>query len=185
MIRITSGIFRGRRVFTGGALKARPPVSIIRESVFNILRSYISISGISVCDIFCGSGSMSFEALSRGAARACLVDINATNIRLVHRTAVTLGVDKLLSTFCCDVQKLSWAENKHDLAFVDPPYDKPGLIDVSLRALMESGWCGADSIVVLRVRRGEQVSLPEAYSLLDKRSYCSSDVLFLKVIENI
>lgn len=181
MIRITSGDFRGRRIFTGNALKARPAMAVIRESIFNILRSYVSIEGLSVCDLFCGSGSLSFEALSCGAAYASMVDIHTPHLKLVKRTAACLGVEQRLSTICCDVQCLGKAERRYDLAFVDPPYDSPFLIEISLRVLLAGDWCTAGSLVVLLARCGEKFTIPEKYELINHRVYHGSAVLFLRV----
>ncbi|QJC27223.1 ribosomal RNA small subunit methyltransferase D [Anaplasma platys] len=180
MIRITSGDFRGRRIFTGNALKARPAMAVIREAIFNILRSYISMEGLNVCDLFCGSGSLSFESLSRGAAYASMVDVHAPHLKLVKRTAASLGVEQRLVTICRDVQCLGKAERRHDLSFVDPPYDSPFLVEISLRALLEGGWCSEGSIVVLRVRGGEKFTIPERYELIDHRVYHGAEVLFLR-----
>ncbi|MEH0831528.1 RsmD family RNA methyltransferase [Anaplasma bovis] len=181
MIRITSGAYRGMKVFTGNALKAQPVISVIREAVFNILRSYISCTGLHVCDLFCGSGSMSFEALSRGAAHACMVDSYAPNLELVKKTASNLGVKGLLNTICCDIRDLPWAERRYDLAFVDPPYAEPELAEISLRGLVEHGWCSEGSYVVLRIKKGGKVNIPSKYELLDRRAYCASEVLFMSV----
>lgn len=181
MIRITSGDFRGRRIFTGNALKARPAMAVIREAIFNILRSYMPIEGLSVCDLFCGSGSLSFEALSRGAAYATMVDVYLPHLKLVKRTAAYFGVENRLETICCDVQSLGRAQRSHDLAFVDPPYDSPFLVEVSLRALLEGSWCPEGSVVVLRVRGSEKFTIPERYELINHRVYHGSAVLFLQV----
>ncbi|UQD54189.1 16S rRNA (guanine(966)-N(2))-methyltransferase RsmD [Anaplasma phagocytophilum] len=182
MIRITSGKYRGRRIFTGNSLDARPAMSIIREAIFNILRAYVSIEDAQVCDVFCGSGSLSFEALSRGAKHACLVDINAANLKLVRRTATSLGVEKLLSILCCDVQHLPYTERQYNLAFVDPPYCRPELVEVTLKALSEKMWCVDGSIVVLRIRKGEKhFAIPQEYTLMQTRVYGCSELMFLQV----
>ncbi|MCU7611268.1 RsmD family RNA methyltransferase [Anaplasma capra] len=182
MIRVTAGVYRGRRVFTGNALKARPVISVLRESVFNILRSRMLMEGISVCDLFCGSGAFAFEALSRGAEHACLVDIHLPNLQLVRRTAASLGVEHKLNILCCDIHKLPCADRRYDLAFVDPPYGETSLVGVSLGAMLDMRWCQAGSVVVLCIKRGAAVSIPERYEILSRRSYCGSEALFMCVL---
>ncbi|MFV9839016.1 MAG: RsmD family RNA methyltransferase [Aaplasma endosymbiont of Hyalomma asiaticum] len=181
MIRITSGVYRGRRVFTGNALKARPATSLIREAIFNVLRSYADIEGLRVCDIFCGSGSLTFEAISRGAVFSCLVDIDTTHLKLVQKTAASLGIENMLQLVCCDMNRLVSSDHRYDIAFVDPPFKEPKLIGVSLSALLGRGWCGSGSIVVLRVREGEHFVLPHEYKVICRRMYCGSEVIFLAV----
>ncbi|ACZ48763.1 putative methylase [Anaplasma centrale str. Israel] len=182
MIRVTAGVYRGRRVFTGNALKARPAISVVRESVFNVLRAHMPVEGVNVCDICCGSGAFAFEALSRGAEHACLVDIHLPNLQLVKRTADSLGVGHKTTILCCDVHKLPPADRSYDLAFVDPPYEEASLIDVSLNAMLGMRWCRAGSIVVLRVNRGTEVSIPQCCELLSRKSYCGSEILFMRTI---
>ncbi|MGN7661346.1 MAG: RsmD family RNA methyltransferase [Anaplasma sp.] len=181
MVRVTAGAYRGRRVFTGSVLKARPVVALVRESVFNILRSHIYVPGTSVCDLCCGSGAFSFEALSRGANYACLVDVHSPNLRLVQKTAVSLGLERKTSILCCDIRRLPQAERNYDIAFIDPPYREPGLIDVALNAILSMRWCNIGSIVVLCVQRGTTIFIPEQYELADRRAYCKSEVWFLRV----
>ena len=181
MIRITSGVYRGRRIFTGNALRARPATSMIREAIFNVLRSHVDIGGTRVCDIFCGSGSLTFEAISRGAVFSCLVDIDPTHLKLVQRTASSLGIEGMLHSICCDMNRLISSDHKYDIAFVDPPYKEPKLIEVSLNALLVRGWCGAGSIVVLRVREGEHFSIPHECEIICRRLYGGSEVVFMKV----
>ncbi|MGN7678466.1 MAG: RsmD family RNA methyltransferase [Anaplasma sp.] len=182
MIKVTAGAYRGRRVFTGSVLKARPVVALVRESVFNILRSHICLAGTSVCDLYCGSGAFSFEALSRGADHACLVDVHSPNLRLVQKTAASLGLELKTSILCCDVRRLPQAERNYDIAFIDPPYCEPGLIDVALDAILSMKWCNIDSIIVLCAQRGTTIAIPEQYELVDRRAYCKSEVWFLRVV---
>ena len=66
MLRITSGKYRGRKIFSDKFLDARPAMSIVRESVFNIISSRISIQGCKVLDLFCGSGSLSLRPYQEG-----------------------------------------------------------------------------------------------------------------------
>ncbi|QXK92201.1 16S rRNA (guanine(966)-N(2))-methyltransferase RsmD [Neoehrlichia mikurensis] len=179
MIRITAGKYRGRKIFTGNALDARPATSIVRESIFNIMRSYVSIQGLYILDLFCGSGSLSFEALSRGAESSYMVDINYNNLQLVQKTAMALGVMDQVITVCCDVERLSAAIKKYDIVFIDPPYHDIKFVDISLNILTQFNWCKSGSIVTLRVRKGYQISVPEQYIFLDERVYGISKVIFL------
>ncbi len=72
-LRITGGELGGRRIQAPKGAKLRPTTERVREAVFSILGD---VSGARVLDLFCGTGALAIEALSRGAAEATLVDIH-------------------------------------------------------------------------------------------------------------
>ncbi|WDM85260.1 16S rRNA (guanine(966)-N(2))-methyltransferase RsmD [Ehrlichia sp. JZT12] len=180
MLRITSGKYRGRKIFSDRLLSARPAMSIIRESVFNIISSRMSIQGCKVLDLFCGSGSLSFEALSRGAESALLIDINHYNLQLVRKTAEYLGVVDNVTIICCDIEKLFIATDQYDIIFVDPPYDNPSLVDVTLGALVELNWTKNGSVIMVRVNKRISFICPLGYKILVERIYGISKVIILQ-----
>ncbi|GAT75681.1 methylase [Ehrlichia ruminantium] len=185
MLRIISGKYRGRKIFSDKFLDARPAMSIIRESVFNIISSRMSIQGCKVLDLFCGSGSLSFEALSRGAESSLLVDINHYNLRLVKQTSEYLGLTDNVVLMCCDVERLSVANDQYDIVFVDPPYNNPTLVNVTLNILINFGWINDDSIVMVRVSRKTSVVFPLGYQILVERTYGTSKVIILRFNKTI
>ncbi|QGR02829.1 16S rRNA (guanine(966)-N(2))-methyltransferase RsmD [Ehrlichia ruminantium] len=180
MLRITSGKYRGRKIFSDKFLDARPAMSIVRESVFNIISSRMSIQGSKVLDLFCGSGSLSFEALSRGAASALLVDINHYNLRLVKQTSEYLGLIDNVVLMCCDVERLSIANDQYDIVFVDPPYNNPMLVDITLNILINFNWVRNNSMIMVRVNKKTSVVFPAGYHILVERTYGTSKVIMLQ-----
>ena len=180
MLRITSGKYRGRKIFSDKLLSARPAMSIIRESVFNIISSRIAIQGCKVLDLFCGSGSLSFEALSRGATSALLIDINQYNLQLVKKTSEYLGVVDSVNLVCCDIEKLFVATDQYDIIFVDPPYDNPALVDITLNALVKLDWTKDGSIVMVRTNKKMSFVCPLEYKVLVERIYGISKVTILQ-----
>ena len=102
----------------------RPTTDRAKETLFNVLNNLIDFDGISCLDLFAGSGSIGFEALSRGAAHCDFVDISAKYMKLIERTAKELKVDEQIRLFCYDAMGFL-DENKaasYDLIFADPPY---------------------------------------------------------------
>ncbi|AHC39507.1 16S rRNA (guanine(966)-N(2))-methyltransferase RsmD [Ehrlichia muris] len=180
MLRITSGKYRGRRIFSDKLLSARPAMSIIRESIFNIILSRMSIQGCKVLDLFCGSGSLSFEALSRGAESALLVDINRYNLSLVKRTSEYLGVVDNITLMCCDITRLPVAADQYDIIFVDPPYTNPTLADITLNMLIKLNWTKSNSVIVVRIRKKVAFVCPVGYRVMVERVYGISKVVILQ-----
>ena len=180
MLRIISGKYRGRKIFSDKLLSARPAMSIVRESIFNIILSRMSIQGCKVLDLFCGSGSLSFEALSRGADSALLVDINRYNLSLVKRTSEYLGVVNDIALMCCDIEKLPVAADQYDIIFIDPPYTNPTLIDITLNVLIKLNWTKSNSVIVVRVRKKVAFVCPMEYRIMVERVYGISKVIILQ-----
>jgi 16S rRNA (guanine966-N2)-methyltransferase len=116
-LRITGGELRGRRLRVPKG-DVRPTTERVREAVFSILGD---LAGARVLDLFCGSGALGFEALSRGAAEATLVD---TDPRTARDNLRQLGLADRASTVRADaVRFLRRADQaSYDLVLCDPPY---------------------------------------------------------------
>jgi 16S rRNA (guanine966-N2)-methyltransferase len=122
--RITGGQWRGRRILTSPGLELRPTRAMVREALFNILGA--EIAGGEVVDLFAGAGSVGFEALSRGAARATFVESRAPALRLVAETAARLRCEERVTLVAAEAT--AWLRRhppqvgEAALCFVDAPY---------------------------------------------------------------
>jgi 16S rRNA (guanine966-N2)-methyltransferase len=118
----------------------------LRESLFAMLASRMPIENARVLDLFAGCGSISYEALSRGAASATLVELNGKNLRYIRETATTLGFQQLTLHKRRVEQFLQTpSPQPYDFIMLDPPYahtDKAGLLEAARRAewLAGGGW---------------------------------------------
>ena len=124
-MRIVAGSVRGRTL--KGPKRAdviRPTADRVRESVFNVLGQ--RCEGLSVLDLFCGTGALAFEALSRGATRAVLVDSGREAQQLATQNAADLGFAALAELLPVSAERgiarLSVRGDRFDLIFADPPY---------------------------------------------------------------
>jgi 16S rRNA (guanine966-N2)-methyltransferase len=116
-LRITGGELGGRRIRVPRG-DVRPTTERVREAVFSILGN---IAGARVLDLFCGSGALAIEALSRGASEATLVDTRPATAR---RNLESLGLVQRARTVRSDAARfLRRAEaSSFDLVLCDPPY---------------------------------------------------------------
>ena len=134
--RITAGEWRGRRIDTPSGLEIRPTRAFIRQSLFNILGP--AVAGMAVLDLYAGAGTVGFEALSRGAARATFVDRDREALRLIAATAARLDCADRCRSVRSDVA--AWIRRSADevaaadLGYVDAPYRDDELAD-TLRLL--------------------------------------------------
>ena len=119
-IRIIGGQWRARRVRFPAVAGVRPTPDRVRETLFNWLGQ--DLSGKKTLDLFAGSGALSLEALSRGAALAVAVDRNRELVRALAATGAMLGATKL-ETHCAEALSFLARESRvFDVVFLDPPF---------------------------------------------------------------
>jgi 16S rRNA (guanine966-N2)-methyltransferase len=121
-IRIIGGRWRGRRVRFPPREGVRPTPDRVRETLFNWLGQ--DLTGATTLDPFTGSGALSLEALSRGAALAVAIDRSAALVRALAATGVVLGA-AALEAHCADAHAFLARETRlFDVIFLDPPFDE-------------------------------------------------------------
>ncbi len=124
-VRIIGGSLRGRRIDYSGDPRTRPMKDRVREAIFNLLGP--GIAGKHALDLFAGTGALGFEAISRGAARATLVDRHFPTADLIRRNAASLGISERCEVAASDT--FFWVSQRMPAlaepvaAFVSPPYD--------------------------------------------------------------
>lgn len=145
-MRIIAGKYKSRRISIPKSSKngrirnlpLRPTSDRARETLFDVLNNIIDFEGISCLDLFAGTGSLGFEALSRGALEVIFVDKSRINIDTINKSAQELGCQKQISLCKEDaVVYLNGNNTRFDLVFSDPPYDYggyTGLVDSVLRS---------------------------------------------------
>ena len=129
-MRIISGKYGRRRFDVPTSITARPTTDMARENLFNVLAGVIDLEGLTVLDLFAGTGAMSFEFLSRGAAHVTAVEKARVQADFIKRVQGQLG-DPNLTLVRGDVFKfVSSCRQSFDVIFADPPYDLPRFADV-------------------------------------------------------
>ncbi len=169
-MRIITGSARGTRLASPPGDATRPTSDRVKEAIFSMIQ--FDTEGRVVLDLFAGSGQLALEALSRGAARATLIDQS--------REAVDVIIENAKKTHLfekCRVSVSDWASflkgaagrEKYDLIFLDPPYNS-GLLPAALAAVAAGGLCAPGAIVICetdcdlpvkasRLRKDESIGL--------------------------
>ncbi len=181
-MRIIGGTARGRRLKAPKGSAIRPTADRVREALFNILpRDW---SGRRVLDLFAGSGSLSLEALSRGAASALLVDESAEAAGLIRSNLQTLGFTDRARIWAQPVGKalgrLADEGAAYDVVFLDPPYDD-GWVGKTMAAISRGAMLGAGGIAVAEHSVRERVE--EQYGEVvrrDRRQYGATVLSFFE-----
>ena len=178
-MRIVGGRFRGRRLETPKDQRIRPTSDRAREAIFNLLAHHASeaLDGTRVLDLFAGSGALGLEAISRGAAQVTFVDKDPKSLALARRNAEALGVDAIFLR--ADATHLPPAPAPAALIFCDAPYEK-GLTEPALASAVEHGWVSDGTVLVIETGAGEEVTLPDGFTVLTERTYGAAKVMILQ-----
>ncbi|PIP12000.1 MAG: 16S rRNA (guanine(966)-N(2))-methyltransferase RsmD [bacterium (Candidatus Stahlbacteria) CG23_combo_of_CG06-09_8_20_14_all_40_9] len=131
-MRIIGGIYKGYEIKMPKGI--RPTSGLVKESIFNIIGN--RILGAKVLDLFCGSGAIGLEALSRGAQSATFVEKNKRVVRVLMKNIKKLGCSDV-DVISMDAMKLS-LDSTYDIIFADPPYDM-GYLERLIRKFNKSG----------------------------------------------
>lgn len=121
-MRIISGKLKGKRIVAPKNLPVRPTTDMAKESLFNILNNHYYFEGISVIDLFSGTGNIAYEFASRGTQNIYAIDGHFNCVRFIHKTAQEL--DLPIHAYKSDVFKFLDKTNlQSDIIFADPPYN--------------------------------------------------------------
>ena len=132
-MRIISGEFSGRRFNPPAGIPARPTTDIAKGGLFNTLGNMINFKGIKTCDIFGGTGSISYELASRGAADLTLIERDQVSVNFIKRTAKELGIEDKLHIIKGDVFKfMMQSTEQYDFIFAGPPYALVSIDDLPM-----------------------------------------------------
>jgi len=173
-VTIIGGSARGRPLVTVPGLETRVATSMLRTSLFDILR--LRLEGAAVLDLFAGIGSFGLEALSRGASRATFVERNPACLRAIRENLAKLGFQgAVIRGDAFRYPAGLDAAIGYDIVFVDPPYaefDSPGMQPL-LKRLLEGDSLASDGVLVLKHPKGR--GLPGA---ADIRNYGGTQLSF-------
>ena len=183
-MRIVGGKWKGQRLSELSkklsVVGLRPTGDRVRETMFNILQHAIGfkMKDSRVLDLFCGTGALGFEALSRGAGHVCFIDVKKSSLKIVYKNLNLLGVEKEATILQRDVTKLNQNPKlDYNLIFLDPPYGQ-GLGELALGRAIGRGWISKNATVVWE-ERGE-VCPPKELNLINTRAIGISCINFLK-----
>jgi len=122
-MRIISGRLRGRTIITPRNLPVRPTTDMAKEGLFNIIANRYDLSEVRSLDLFCGTGNISFELLSRGVTDITCVDGNGGCAQFVKQTLEKFECERSNVVRSDVKQYISRAIGKWDIIFADPPFD--------------------------------------------------------------
>lgn len=175
-MRIIAGKFKSRQIRAPKNLPARPTTDRTKESLFNILHNYIDFDDISVLDLFCGTGNISLECISRGANPVYSVDSHKGSIRFLKKIVNEWQVSAASKSFSMDAKKfLKTTDQQFQLIFMDPPYEMPAQHEL-INLVHDRKLLTEDGILILEHRTGKDYSDLENFQF--SRTYGDSSLSF-------
>jgi 16S rRNA (guanine(966)-N(2))-methyltransferase RsmD len=156
-MRISGGIVKGRRTATQKLLKKistverlRPTSSKVREAIFDIIKD--KVKEASFVDLYAGTGTVGFEALSRGSSRAVFIEKDKFLVEEIKKIICKFGFEKkaqVINTTAEEfLKKASVMKEKFDIFFVDPPYYSEEIEKV-LPFIVEKGLLNENGLVIV------------------------------------
>jgi 16S rRNA (guanine966-N2)-methyltransferase len=163
-LRIIGGTWRGRRLRFPAVGALRPSPDRVRETLFNWLQWVIP--GARCLDLFAGSGALGFEAVSRGADLAVLVDRDPRVVAVLRANAGRLTADRVRIVEADAEAYLQRTGQPFDIVFLDPPYRSP-LLERCAALLEQNGWLAPSAHIYLEApAAGGAPVLPERWRLV-------------------
>ncbi|MBI5778282.1 MAG: 16S rRNA (guanine(966)-N(2))-methyltransferase RsmD [Planctomycetes bacterium] len=192
-MKIIAGLYKGANLFSPVGVDLRPALARMRNSLFNILAW--QIEGKTVLDLFAGTGSLGFEALSRGAKYCLFVDNQRACIDAIQKNIAKLHLESQTKVALTDsfyiVSYVLNAKERFDYIFIDPPYkyydegsERKKLFGV-IEDMVEKDILAKDGMIIVEHRSNKRdedaLNNPGQMERFDLRNYGQTSLSFLKM----
>ena len=148
-MRIIAGTMKNRRIKSKEGRETRPTLERIKEALFSIIGE--KVENAKFLDLYSGTGNIAFEALSRGAKRAVMIEQDKEALRVIIENVNHLGVEDKCRAYKNDVFRaieiLGRKNEIFDIIFLDPPY-KENVSTKTIEKISENGLLEKDGIII-------------------------------------
>ena len=173
-MRIVAGKLGGRTFDAPRGHRTHPMSDKVRGAIFNALGD---IEGLSVADLYAGSGALAIEAISRGAANAVAIEADKVAYAAITKNIHDLGLDEVVKSHKMFVHSwLNRTNDRFDIVLADPPYDD--LVYKTLDALPKVVKPGG--VLVYSLPPSARLVLPESMEKIAEKSYGDATLAFYR-----
>jgi len=189
-MRIISGKFRGRKLIKFNKEGIKPTADKVRESIFNIVISYLKINEknnnlpfekFNVLDIFAGTGALGLESISRGAENVTFIEKSKDNLRVLYKNIDHLKVSKKVKIIKRSIRMVKKIDGKFDLIFMDPPYQMDLIIKKTLKKILDFKIIKKETLIILEYAKRKKLNIPKDFKVIKKKDYGNSSLKLIKL----
>lgn len=179
-MRIVSGKYKGRVIEVSRDFNARPTTDFAREALFNILANHFDFTEVRLLDLFSGTGSITFECISRGCREADMIDHSSHFTQNIAKAAATLNISHIHPVRMDVFRFLNICRKKYDLIFADPPFELENVAGLP-KAILEKDLLLPEGWLILEHSKKHNFSqIPEFF---DERKYGNVRFSFFRTAE--
>lgn len=175
-MRIIGGIHKGKVIKVAKDLPVRPTTDFAKEALFNILANKVDFEGLTVLDLFSGTGHISLEFASRGAGSVTAVDQSFKCAGFLR----SISKDLKLEVNAMKGDVFDFIKNctaKFDLIFADPPYDLATIPQIH-EGIMKSALLKPNGILI--IEHGHKTKLDDLAFFTQHRKYGNVNFSFFE-----
>ncbi|MGN1013886.1 MAG: 16S rRNA (guanine(966)-N(2))-methyltransferase RsmD [Butyricicoccus sp.] len=169
-MRVISGSARGKQLTPVPGMDTRPTTDRVKESVFNILQTYVPDG--EMLDLFAGTGQMGIEALSRGAAHAVFCDKAPKALAVIRKNIEAARVqdraEVIGKEFSSAVKSLQGRQ--FDIIFLDPPYGGE-ILNSALKCIESFDILRMGGIILCESSVHDRLCIPDSFILRKQYKY--------------
>lgn len=181
MLRVISGKYRHRLLEQPPFEITRPTMDRVREAIMSSLRS--NIQGKIVLELYAGSGAMSIETISNGAAKAVVVENSHEAVKIIRKNISTLGIENM-DIFELNVQTFltKYTGRVFDYIFVDPPYKNYDDLNQALELIKTNKFLDKYGYIIVETDNLDKIKIPQGMIINKAKKF---GAVFLAFIANI
>ena len=189
-MRIISGKFRSRKLIKFNKEGIKPTTDKMRESIFNIVISYLKINEknnnlpfekFNVLDIFAGTGALGLESISRGAEHVTFIEKSRDNLSVLYKNIDHLNVSEKVKIIKRSISKVKKIDGKFDLIFMDPPYQMDLIIKKTLKKILDFKIIKKETLIILEYAKRKKINIPKDFEVIKKKDYGNSSLKLIKL----
>ena len=184
-MKITTGIYKFKRINTLENPKLRPTSNKIRNAVFNILVNKYMMTSWSdkahLLDAFSGSGIVSIEALSRNIKKATLIESDTLIFKNLKTNIEELDLNKKVNLFNADFFNIKLSRNEYSMVYLDPPY-LTNYANLAIKKILDEKALKKGAIIISETYKNYQYDKYLNKYVSMQKKYGNTSVTFLKFI---
>lgn len=185
-MRIIGGSAGGRKLLAPSGWRVRPTADRVKEALFSILLSRLgNLDGLTILDLFAGTGNLGIEALSHGAGRAFFVDNNPQSLRLIRNnlqlTGFAAGSEVISGDAVRILRQLRQRNIIFDIIFLDPPYHESELLQTVLMEIDREKILSPEGVIIVETGKGKAPAVTGGLVVLDMRTYGDTAITIIGI----